>query len=72
MFPHFLLETDSVICSGNRLLHYWLIAEIGILLLNRSNSSRKLIPAINKIAANQFPLSADWLATVSYLQRVPH
>jgi hypothetical protein len=69
-FPSFLLEAGSVICSGNRLVVA--DAEICMLLLRSSNSSGKFIPTINRIVANQFPPSADWLATISYLQGVPH
>jgi hypothetical protein len=43
-----------------------------IQLLIHSNCDGKLIPAINRIAASQFPLSADCLVTISYLQRAPH
>jgi hypothetical protein len=49
-----------------------LIVEIVVPLLIRLNGSRKLIPAINRIAASQFLLSADWLAAISYLQRASH
>jgi hypothetical protein len=30
-----------------------------------------IIPAIDRIAASLFPLSADWLATITYLQQLP-
>jgi hypothetical protein len=36
-----------------------------------SELSRKLIIAINRIAATPLPLSTDWLAAVSYLQQCP-
>jgi hypothetical protein len=36
------------------------------------NCGGKLIPAIDTIAASLYPLSDDWLAAISYLQRAPH
>jgi hypothetical protein len=52
-----------------QLIFIFKLAEIGTPQLISSNCSRKLIPAINRIAASQFPLSADWLAAIVYLQR---
>jgi hypothetical protein len=48
------------------------MAEIGTPLLIRLACSRRLIPAIGSITARLFPLSADWLPAISYLQQVPH
>jgi hypothetical protein len=36
-------------------------------LLIRLNCSRRLIPAINTIAASLSPLSAGWLTAISYI-----
>jgi hypothetical protein len=53
---------------------YWLIAENGTPLLIQSHYSRKLIPAINRVAASQLPLSDDQLTYkfTSSLQPVLH
>ncbi len=66
-FPHYLLETISMICSGNS----FLIEEIGILLLARFHCSRRFISTVDTIVTCWFPLSADWLLSIRYLQQAP-
>ncbi len=76
----FIADNFSTFSVGNQ---FWdLLPAIGFPLLADSGNwdtatnfltcSEKLIPAIGSIAASLFPLSADWLPAISYLQRTPH
>ncbi len=55
-------------CSG-RGFCFTLPAEIGIALLINLNRSGRLIPATGSIETSLFPLLADRLPAISYLQR---
>jgi hypothetical protein len=56
IFPHFLLKTGFVICSGN----------------NSFELQWEVYSAVDTIAASLFTLSVGWLAAMSYLQQTPH
>ncbi len=64
-FPAFPAGNRFFDLQWQQACRYRLIAEIGVLLRIFLNCGRKLIPAIDAIAASLCPLSDDWLASIS-------